>query len=255
MRGKIISTVDAGLFSLKEAVVLSRLSEDKVRREIERKVIVPAQVEDIGASRRLLFDEPVLLYFSMLRWIGGTVELAPEARTRASILLVASNPDAVQSSAARIRKTPRRPDLENSRTSRRFREAKLDVVAWARLHADADLRRRWVDSFDRLWKENLNRVLIVDWNAIIEDVGPRIDLYRRGWGRIRSDPEILGGEPVFAGTRLALRHIGGLRLKGEPMERIIADYPYLTAEDVEFAALYTEANPPLGRPKASTMAS
>jgi uncharacterized protein (DUF433 family) len=74
----------------------------------------------------------------------------------------------------------------------------------------------------------------------------RTDLYKRGLARIVSDNKI-GGEPVFRGTRLAIRHVGGMHLNGEPTERILEDYPDLSAEDVEFAALYTAANPTVGR--------
>jgi uncharacterized protein (DUF433 family) len=71
----------------------------------------------------------------------------------------------------------------------------------------------------------------------------RTDLYQKGLARIVSDAEILAGEPVFRGTRLSVRHIGGMRLNGEPAERIREDYPELSTEDVEFAAVYTAANP------------
>jgi uncharacterized protein (DUF433 family) len=86
-------------------------------------------------------------------------------------------------------------------------------------------------------------------------MGPRIDLYRRGLKRIRKDKEILGGEPVFNGTRVAVRHIGGMRTRGEPVERFLADYPELTADDVEFARLYTEAHPLVDRLKSGAVGS
>jgi uncharacterized protein (DUF433 family) len=79
------------------------------------------------------------------------------------------------------------------------------------------------------------------------DEALRTDLYKNGLGRIVSDKKILAGEPVFRGTRLSVRHVGGMRLNGEPTERILEDYPDLSAEDVEFAALYTAANPGPGR--------
>jgi uncharacterized protein (DUF433 family) len=81
-------------------------------------------------------------------------------------------------------------------------------------------------------------------------VAPRIDLYCKGLQRVHEDDEILDGEPVFKGTRLAVRHIGGMRIKGESVEDITRDYPDLTPEDVEFARLYTEAHPLVGRPRS-----
>ncbi len=112
-------------------------------------------------------------------------------------------------------------------------------------------RSQWVACINREWSKTINTVFTVNWDALIEDVGPRIDLYRDGLNRIREDDEILGGEPVFKGTRLAVRHVGGMRARGEPVGRIVEDYPELTPDDVEFARLYTEAHPLVGRPKAS----
>lgn len=84
----------------------------------------------------------------------------------------------------------------------------------------------------------------------MEDVGPRIDLYHEGLKRVCVDDGILDGEPVFKGTRLSVRHIGGMRIKGEPVEDIVGEYPDLTPDDVEFAQLYTDAHPIVGRPKS-----
>jgi uncharacterized protein (DUF433 family) len=122
------------------------------------------------------------------------------------------------------------------------------------VHKDAKTRSEWVDRLNREWSKSINAVFTVNWEALIEEVGPRIDLYREGLARIREDDEILGGEPVFDGTRLAVRHIGGMRAKGEPIERILEDYSELTADDVEFARLYTEAHPLVGRRKSGAAA-
>jgi len=83
------------------------------------------------------------------------------------------------------------------------------------------------------------------------DEAAQTDLYKKGLAKIVSDKKILGGEPVFRGTRLSVRHVGGMRLNGEPMERILDDYPDLSAEDIEFAALYTAANPVAGRTRTN----
>jgi uncharacterized protein (DUF433 family) len=74
----------------------------------------------------------------------------------------------------------------------------------------------------------------------------RFDAWKR---RLVVDERILGGEPVFPKSRLAVRHVGGMRLKGTPAAEIREDYPYLKDEDIEFAALYAQANPRMGRPR------
>ena len=223
---------ESGLFSLKEAAMLSRLSEEKARREVERKVISP-KAAIAGSAHRLRFAEPEILFFAMLKSLSDTVELAPPARTKAWRLLVDWEP----------------MHLTAKPGGRRHVEA-ARFKAWMTVHRNARFRSKWVAQLDREWSKSINPVLTVNWDALIEDVGPRIDLYRKGLKRIHADEEILGGEPVFKGTRLAVRHIGGMRAKGEPVESIIEDYPELTPDDVEFARLYDEAHPPLGRPKA-----
>jgi len=67
--------------------------------------------------------------------------------------------------------------------------------------------------------------------------------------RLVSQDEVLGGEPVFAGSRLAVRRVGALAERGEPARAILADYPYLKPSDIEFARLYTKAYPRVGRPR------
>ena len=56
--------------------------------------------------------------------------------------------------------------------------------------------------------------------------------------RIVTDPRILGGKPVVAGTRIPVSLILNLLAHGYDVERIIKAYPTLTAEDVKVALLY-----------------
>ena len=61
--------------------------------------------------------------------------------------------------------------------------------------------------------------------------------------------DILGGEPVFVGSRLAVRHVGGMLAQGTDLSEVQEDYPYLTERDIEFARLYVAAYPRMGRPR------
>lgn len=65
---------------------------------------------------------------------------------------------------------------------------------------------------------------------------------------------LLGGEPVFPGSRLAVRHVGEMLLRGSATSEILEDYPYLSERDLEFACLYATAYPRIGRPRVSTAA-
>ncbi len=67
--------------------------------------------------------------------------------------------------------------------------------------------------------------------------------------RVVTDEAVLGGEPTILKSRLAVRHVGGMVLKGASKDEVLEDYPYLKAEDIEFAPVYTRAYPRMGRPR------
>jgi uncharacterized protein (DUF433 family) len=59
---------------------------------------------------------------------------------------------------------------------------------------------------------------------------------------------VLGGEPVFVGTRISVRHDAERAGKGEALELLLEDFPRLTAEEVSFAALFVQLGRRPGRP-------
>jgi uncharacterized protein (DUF433 family) len=63
------------------------------------------------------------------------------------------------------------------------------------------------------------------------------------------DPEILSGTPVIRNTRIPVYDVAASVAAGLPMDRILEDYPGLTGEMVELAALYATLNPPKDRPR------
>jgi uncharacterized protein (DUF433 family) len=50
--------------------------------------------------------------------------------------------------------------------------------------------------------------------------------------RIVSNPDVLTGKPVIAGTRLSVPFIVGLLAKGVTHQEILAEYPYIMEEDI-----------------------
>jgi len=56
--------------------------------------------------------------------------------------------------------------------------------------------------------------------------------------RIVSAPDVLGGEPVFRGTRLPLQHVASLFRKGVPEKEIADDFPSLSARDLDTPACF-----------------
>jgi uncharacterized protein (DUF433 family) len=98
-------------------------------------------------------------------------------------------------------------------------------------------------------------VLRLRLRTVAEEVSEQIvPFYRWRDARVVSEPTILGGEPVFCGSRLSVRRVGHAIARGEDLAAIREDYPYLTAEDLEFAPRYARAYPRVGRPRESAKA-
>ena len=56
--------------------------------------------------------------------------------------------------------------------------------------------------------------------------------------RITSDPEICGGRPCIKGTRMRVADIVEAIAHGATQEELLADFDYLTADDIAAALLY-----------------
>ena len=72
---------------------------------------------------------------------------------------------------------------------------------------------------------------------------------RRARRLVISDPEIMGGDPVFRGTRVPVHMIAGLVSRGSTETELQDDYPRLTPEMIRLAPVYAAAYPPRGRPR------
>jgi len=96
----------------------------------------------------------------------------------------------------------------------------------------------------------ISPVLEVRLDRVATDVGGRLARFE-AWKkkRVVTDEGILGGEPTFSKSRLAVRHVGGMLLKGASKDELLEDYPYLKDDDIEFAPVYTRAYPRMGRPR------
>jgi uncharacterized protein (DUF433 family) len=66
---------------------------------------------------------------------------------------------------------------------------------------------------------------------------------------IEECPQVLNGEPVLRGTRLAVRHLADLVKRGATSEELQEDYE-ISAEQVEAALIYDRTHPRRGRPPA-----
>lgn len=69
------------------------------------------------------------------------------------------------------------------------------------------------------------------------------DTYRHGMKladhpRIAVDPEICGGRPTIAGTRMRVADILAMLAEGVSEEVILADFPYVKVEDIRASLAY-----------------
>ncbi len=61
-------------------------------------------------------------------------------------------------------------------------------------------------------------------------------------GRIVRARKICNGEPTFKGTRVTLRTVLASLAEGDTAEKILADFPSLTAEDIRAAIAFAAAS-------------
>lgn len=60
--------------------------------------------------------------------------------------------------------------------------------------------------------------------------------------RIVRNPQVVGGEPVFKGTRVTLRTVLASLAEGAMTAEILADFPTLTEGDVRAAIAFAAAS-------------
>lgn len=56
--------------------------------------------------------------------------------------------------------------------------------------------------------------------------------------RITHDPKVMGGKPCIRGLRVTVSTVLALLSEGRTRDQILADYPYLVAEDIDAALAY-----------------
>lgn len=100
----------------------------------------------------------------------------------------------------------------------------------------------------------LSSVLRLEIGGLVRELREKVDAFDHWKEKLVRNPDILGGEPVFPKSRLAISRVAGLVERGESVRSILKDYPYLTEEDVSFARLYARAYPRVGRPREQRQA-
>jgi uncharacterized protein (DUF433 family) len=139
----------------------------------------------------------------------------------------------------------------------------LDLRALMSLTLERRLADRFVPELrrevsDALATASRNRVSLDGGFLTIDLREPRRELaaslreLRRARDVVVSDPDIMGGDPVFRGTRVPVHLIATLLGQGTTATDLLEGYPRLTAEMVHLAPIYAAAYPLRGRPRAQT---
>lgn len=136
----------------------------------------------------------------------------------------------------------------------------LDLRALVSLTLERRLADRFVpelrrELFDALATAPRNTVsleggfLRIDLREPRRELATSIRALRRARQLVLSDPEILGGEPVFRGTRMPVHMIATLVEQGSTEAELLEGFPRLTAEMIRAAPIYAAAYPLRGRPR------
>ncbi len=116
-----------------------------------------------------------------------------------------------------------------------------------RLQADSDaLGWVWLDAVD--WKIE-RKALVVDVWPCLQETLARAEEVAQASALVTTDPDIMGGAPVFAGTRVPVDMVLGSLTAGITMDRLKASYPFLTEAHIRAATIHHRIHPRRGRPR------
>lgn len=91
--------------------------------------------------------------------------------------------------------------------------------------------------------------LIVDIAAAWKQIEKGVRDLLEAEADVTTHAGILGGEPVFKGTRIPVRLVASMLNDGASQTEILEGYPKLDARRLELARVWSAAHPPVGRPK------
>ncbi|RVL86357.1 DUF433 domain-containing protein [Sinorhizobium meliloti] len=116
----------------------------------------------------------------------------------------------------------------------------------------AERRKRLFDTIDKNPNAQTVRAddyLIVDVARAREQLAARAEALREAERMIESVKGVLGGDPVFKGTRVPVRTIAAMKSQGASIAEIVEGYPSLTERMVDLAEIWSAAHPARGRPR------
>jgi uncharacterized protein (DUF433 family) len=131
-----------------------------------------------------------------------------------------------------------------------FPLSREDKKALAQILARGDTRSsHWSREGADLVYRSGKMQLLVECKSFRQTVAKNLAAFRWGRRRVVSSPEILGGEPVFRGTRIPVQHVAALFRKSVPEKEIVEDFPSLSERDLAYARLFSRFGEKPGRPR------
>jgi uncharacterized protein (DUF433 family) len=121
-----------------------------------------------------------------------------------------------------------------------IRSAEPRLRRWNRAATAAMLKANWTVRHD---------FLTIDLLPFFERSVERLERLEAAREAVTICDDVMGGTPVISGTRVPVHDVAAAMAAGVPVSEILEDYPSLTEDKLELAALYAEANPLRGRPK------
>jgi uncharacterized protein (DUF433 family) len=134
--------------------------------------------------------------------------------------------------------------------------ARNALVGLKLAHETADVltpesRRAVVATLIRRPRQSMIRadVVVVDARPAAKAVRSGLDQLAKARRLVVSVPDVLGGSPVFKGTRIPVHDIADMLANGDDSGAIARAYPQLDRDRVRLAAVYALAYPRRGRPR------
>jgi uncharacterized protein (DUF433 family) len=93
-------------------------------------------------------------------------------------------------------------------------------------------------------------LVVIDARPAARAVRSGLSRLSKAQGIVSSAPDVLGGTPVFKGTRIPVHDVADMLANGDRPAAIMKAFPQLDADRIHLAATYALAYPPRGRPRA-----
>jgi len=101
---------------------------------------------------------------------------------------------------------------------------------------------------DADWHVDAPHVTRVDIVEFVQAALDRTQQIEQAHAVVTTDPEVMGGQAVFSGTRLPIDNILSSLDQGIEFPQIQGSYPFLTDMHIQSARVYSRIHPKKGRP-------